>query len=46
MRGRVRASGALEEVLAVAESLPPPARGRDATGAATTAETAGGERAR
>ena len=44
--GRVRASGALEEVLTVAESLPPAARGRDATGAATTAETAGGERAR
>ena len=44
--GRVRASGALEEVLTVAESLPPAARGRDATEAATTAETAGGERSR
>ena len=44
--GRVRASGALEEVLTVAESLPAAARGRDATQAATTAEPAGGERAR
>ena len=44
--GRVRASGPVGEVLTVAESLPPAARGRDAPEAATTAETAGGERSR